>query len=88
MAAVGEVKGSRREWEDAKMKYGEMLFVGTSMADTGGPNPDTPSFFTPAGGSLESGLTGRRCISVQKDIETLPGLIRFAGRYAAFKAYA
>ena len=79
-----EVMGSRREWETPKQFFGERLYVGDAPSDA----PNTGDFFQPSGGSAESGLTGRRCISVQMDKEVVPGIFFFKATYMAFRAYA
>jgi len=83
--AAQEIKSSRREWEDGRFKYGMMLHIGTAMSDA--PVVGT-TYFTPYGGSVESLLTGRICIHVNKDTEALPGIILFTSTYKQYKAYA
>lgn len=79
-----EVKGSRREWEDIKFIYGEKLSIGSATTDA----PATGDFFTPYGGSIESGVTGRKAVRVDLDTEVIPGILFFRTTYRAFKAYS
>ncbi len=79
-----EVKSSRREWEDAFFTYGEKISIGSATSDA----PNTGDYYTPAGTSTaESGLTGRKAVSVNVDPETIPGIYLFRTSYKAFKAY-
>ncbi len=82
--ASQEVIGSRREWQTGKHTFGEMLHVGDAPSDA----PSTGDYFTPKGGSIESGLTGRKCIRVDKDPEIVPGIMFFRAIFQAFKAYS
>ena len=83
--AATEIKGSRPEREDGRFKYGMMLFATTDAAHglTVGA-----SMFTPAGGSAESGVTGRRLVGVTVDVDTVPGIYLHVAKYAGPKAYA
>ena len=84
MADPQEVKGSRREWEDGHFKYGMRLYVGSAVGDA----PATGDYFTTAAAVVESGLTGRKCIQVNKDPEAIPGVWFFTSTYKAFKSYS
>ena len=83
--AAAEIMGSRRESEDGKIMKGVGLWVSEDGAH--GLTVGT-SFFTPAGGSVESGTTGRRLVSVSSDPEWLPGLVMHVAQYMGPKAYA
>ena len=86
MAAGQEIMGSRVSNDASKQKSGTMLFV-SDDGTTGVPVVGT-TFFTPAGGSVESGLTGRVCITVTVQPEVLPGVYYHVAQFVAFKAYA
>ena len=88
MAAGSEIMGSRKERVTGKMTYGTMLFVSDDGV-TGVPVVGT-TYFTPKGGSAETGTNcaGRICIEVQDDPEALPGLVYHVATFAAFRAYA
>ena len=86
VAAV-EIKGSRHEQQDGNMKHAEGRYVGVDSTDTGVPVVGT-TFFTPEGGSAESGLTGRRCVHITIEQEWLPGLRLYQIQYAAPIAHA
>ena len=79
-----EVKGSRREWEDGRFIYGEKLSIGDDTGDA----PNTGDYFTPFGGSAESGITGRKAVRVDTDTDVIPGILLFRTTYRAFKAYS
>lgn len=83
---ASEVQGSRTEWQDGQYKYGEMLFVGATTAVF--PDVNGGSFFTPRGGSIESGITGRRCISRRFDMWTVPGVVFCRCVYRAVISFA
>ncbi len=82
--ASQEVQGSRQEGEDGRFKTGIMLFIGDAPSDA----PAIGGYFTDAADNVESALTGRMCVQVKKDPETLPGIWLFTAFYRAFKAYA
>ena len=86
MATYSEVKGSRREVEKDKLRYGYLLAVATTAADAG--IPTRGDFFTDSAGSTDSGVTGRKCVDVQKDSEALPGIWLIRCTYVAFRAYS
>lgn len=83
MADPEEIKGSRREWEDARFKHGEMLRISAALSD----KTAIGAFFTPVGGSADSGSTGRACVSSVVDTESLPGVFLFISRYKAYRTY-
>ena len=78
-----EVKGSRREWRDGKFKYGEKLSVGSAISAA----PVLGDFFTDAGATTESGVTGRKVVRIDIDPEVIPGIYYFRATYRAFLAY-
>ncbi len=76
-----EIKGSGRQWETARYRFGERLSVGASEDDA----PSIGDYYTPPGGSQDSGVTGRKCVRVQKDKDSLPGIWLFRAVYQGFK---
>ncbi len=86
MAEGMEIMGSRDESTDGKLGRGVMIFVSDDNS-TGVPVVGT-AFFTPGGGSVESGLTGRLCIKVDTKPEVFPGIYYHVAHYAAFVQYA
>ena len=84
--AAQEIMGSRSETTDGLRSYGTMLYVTTDGLH--GLTVGT-SFFTPKGGSVESGLTGRRLVRVNKaQQQPFPGLVYHVAEYASPIAYA
>ena len=75
------VAGSDNEWSNAQDQFGEMIYVGAATDVF--PAPDGFCFFTPRGGSIESGVTGRRCVSRRLDPVSLPGAIVCHATYKA-----
>lgn len=73
--------GSCNEWSDAQYSYGEMLWVG-STSDVF-PAPDGYCFYTPRGLTVESGVTGRRCVSRRLDPVSYPGAVICRAVYKA-----
>jgi len=91
--ALQEVMGSRQESAGHLQSEGTMLYVGlqgTAGATwvTDKPAVDGSLFFTPYGGSVESGNHGRRCFKFESDPETLPGVIFVTCHFRAFLAMA
>ena len=82
--AVGEIKGSRAERDDFFKKYGTMLRVSDDGAHGLTVGTD---FFTPHGGEVESGVTGRRLVSVSNDWNVIPGLCIHTAHYMGFPAH-
>ncbi len=89
MAAAVEIKGSRQESDDGMYTYGLMIFAYAGHSDTGLPVVGT-TFYTPmtAASTPESGITGRRCVKVDKTQDKLPGLFICEAQFRAPKAYA
>lgn len=85
MADGAEIKGSRREYEKGKFRYGESLWVATTAADANLPSYGT--YFTDSAGSTDSGVMGRKCVEIQRDPEAVPGIWLVRATYVAFRAY-
>ena len=78
-----EVKGSGREWETNKFNFGERLSVGAASTDA----PSIGGYFDPPGAiGADSGVTGRVCVRVDKDKESLPGIWLFRSTFQGFNA--
>jgi hypothetical protein len=76
-----EVKGSRRESQAGKELGG--VRIGVADGESGGTVPARGDFWP-----SESGLTGRRCVSVSADPEVIPGVWFITAQYRAFRAYS
>jgi len=81
-----ELRGSRQEPnQDRNFKYGQMIFI-SANGTTGVPVAGT-TYFTPAGGTVESGLHGRICKSVTDDWNMVPGLCVSTAMFIGAEAY-
>ena len=85
--AVTEIKGSRRERKDNKVRHGEMLYVSDGVSVDGTVVVGT-TFFTSAGATADTGNTGRRCVNIAIDPEVFPGLYMVRASFAGPIAYA
>lgn len=86
MAVPTEVKGSRKEWEDAFFKYGEMWFVGSSVADAPVAGWAATNF-TDAAGVTDTTDTRRKYLNRAVDDDIIPGLYLFRVRFKGFQPY-
>lgn len=84
--ALTEIKGSRAEPGDGKMKHGMYLGVTSSASDQW--DHTSVVFYTNKAGTLESGDTGRRLVDEDPQPEVLPGLILIRRRFSAFIPYS
>ena len=87
MAAAAEIQGSRQERKGFFRNQGVQTFVIAALADTGIPVAGT-TFFTPKGGSIETTPTGRICVNVTYDWQTVPGLGIVTAQFMGVNAYA
>ena len=88
--AASEVKGSR--WKiggDAIWHYGVMRYASVDADPAAAAPTIGTTFYTPKGGSAESGATGRVCTKVDYDWETLCGAVCIITAYfRGLRAYA
>ena len=83
--AVGEIRGSRAERDRYFRNYGTSLHVSTDGAH--GITVGT-TYFTDHGDTTESGVTGRICVGVDDDWNSVPGLCIHTAHYMGFPAHA
>jgi len=81
MAEGIELKGSRKGWTQNKVRRGRQIWASDDAATD---VPAVGDFFTPPGGTIESGLTGRRCTEVTVEEEVLPGVYYHVATFEAF----